>query len=66
MDAPSEPVAADDCDADEVASEPELLLDDPSPLPVSAVATAAPPSSAAPIPRVMAPALNHIRTLGLR
>ncbi|TQR86231.1 hypothetical protein D8S82_13025 [Mycobacterium hodleri] len=44
----------------------ELLFEGPSAEPVSAAAIAVPPSMAAPTPRVMAPALNHIRASNAR
>ena len=44
----------------------ELLFEEPSVEPVSAAAIAVPPSMAAPTPRVMAPALNHIRASNAR
>ena len=49
--------------ADELAAESPApaLVEDPSPVPVSAAATPAPPTMAAPTPRVMAPAPSHFR-----
>ncbi|MCV7359706.1 hypothetical protein [Mycolicibacterium fluoranthenivorans] len=59
--APVEVVPFAGADELEAESPAPALLDDPSLVPVSAAATPAPPTTAAPTPRVMAPTPNHFR-----
>jgi len=59
---PESDPASDDTEEDATEEEDELLLE---PLPSdSALATAVPPARAAPIPRVIAPALSQVATPG--